>query len=143
MFGILIGSFIGSLFWVLLGYLGYFSSIGGLAIAYCAYKGFILLKGPYRRIIPVFFILISFISVINAEIIVTLINIYRYALSNNIRIEFIDSLIYLLRSLTNWENSKAIYFNILLGILFSSSGLLLFMHGLANKSKKLVISILD
>lgn len=45
LFGALIGALLGSLLWVLIGYIGYIAAIGGIAISFCAIKGYQIMKG--------------------------------------------------------------------------------------------------
>lgn len=46
----LLGAFIGSILWIVLGMVGFIASIAGLAIAYCAFKGYELAKAKLDKI---------------------------------------------------------------------------------------------
>lgn len=46
----LTGALIGSVVWIIIGALGFFASIAGLAISYCAFKGYDMAKGKYSKI---------------------------------------------------------------------------------------------
>ncbi len=60
----LIGALIGSAIWIIIGALGFFASIAGLAISYCAFKGYGIAKGKLTRkgiILNVIAIVIAFL----------------------------------------------------------------------------------
>lgn len=60
----LIGGLIGSALWILIGSFGFFASIAGFAISYCAFKGYGLVKGKFSRagiILNVIAIIIAFL----------------------------------------------------------------------------------
>ena len=60
----LIGALIGSAIWIIIGALGFFASIAGLAISYCAFKGYEIAKGKLTRkgiILNVIAIVIAFL----------------------------------------------------------------------------------
>ncbi len=63
-FACLLGALIGSVLWILIGALGFFASIAGLAISICAFKGYAIAKGKLTRfgiVLNVIAILIAFI----------------------------------------------------------------------------------
>lgn len=63
-FASLIGALIGSAIWIIIGALGFFASIAGLAISYCAFKGYSIAKGKFTRkgiILNVIAIIIAFL----------------------------------------------------------------------------------
>lgn len=43
--GAVIGALVGSIVWVVIGLLGYFAAIGGVAISFCSAKGYTMMKG--------------------------------------------------------------------------------------------------
>lgn len=60
----LIGALIGSLLWILIGLAGFVASIAGYAIAFCAFKGYVLAKGKWSRlgiILNIVAILVAFL----------------------------------------------------------------------------------
>ncbi len=63
-FASLLGALIGSVAWIAIGALGFFASIAGFAISFCAFKGYELAKGKLSRtgiILNIITILIGFI----------------------------------------------------------------------------------
>lgn len=63
-FGSLVGAIIGSVVWIIIGALGFFASIAGFAISYCAFKGYETVKGKLNVkgiIINVLTILLAFL----------------------------------------------------------------------------------
>ncbi|MBO4439534.1 MAG: hypothetical protein J5798_09310 [Spirochaetaceae bacterium] len=63
-FASLIGALIGSILWIIIGSLGFFASIAGLAISFCAFKGYDIAKGKLTRtgiILNVITIIIAFL----------------------------------------------------------------------------------
>ncbi len=63
-FASLIGALIGSALWIIIGAFGFFASIAGLAISYCAFKGYGIAKGKLSRkgiILNVIAIIIGFL----------------------------------------------------------------------------------
>jgi len=60
----LAGALIGSAIWILIGAFGFFASIAGLAISYCAFKGYEIAQGKFTRkgiILNVIAIVIAFV----------------------------------------------------------------------------------
>jgi len=65
--GSLIGAFAGSVLWFLIGMVGFYASIAGYAIAFCAFKGYKYMKGRFTRVaivINIVAMLIAFLTVI-------------------------------------------------------------------------------
>ena len=64
--GAIIGALLGGLIWVLIGYFGFISSLGGLAIVFFAYKGYVFMKGRVTLFTPfligILTIIVVFIS---------------------------------------------------------------------------------
>lgn len=64
--GSLVGALLGSVIWFLIGMVGFYASIAGYAIAFCAFKGYQLMKGKLTRVavvINIVAMLIAFLAV--------------------------------------------------------------------------------
>lgn len=61
----LVGALIGSIVWIIIGMLGFVASIAGVAISYCAFKGYEIAKGKLTRkgiVLNVVAIIIAFLG---------------------------------------------------------------------------------
>ncbi len=65
--GALAGGLLGSVLWILLGTIGFYASIAGLAIAWAASRGYTLLKGGLNRATPFVIGAVILFSVLFAE----------------------------------------------------------------------------
>lgn len=65
--GAFIGAIIGSFIWIIIGALGYVTSIGGIAIAYASIKGYDLLKGKQNKIKAIILTISIIFGVVFAE----------------------------------------------------------------------------
>ena len=64
--GSLVGALLGSVIWFLIGMVGFYASIAGYAIAFCAFKGYQLMKGKLTRVavvINIVAMLVAFLAV--------------------------------------------------------------------------------
>ena len=64
--GSLVGALLGSVIWFLIGMVGFYASIAGYAIAFCAFKGYQLMKGKLTRVavvINIVAMLIAFLAI--------------------------------------------------------------------------------
>ena len=75
--GALLGALIGSIAWVAIGMLGYIAAIGGLAISFCAVKGYQILKGKTTGVSLVLILAASLAALALAEFATIDIAVYR------------------------------------------------------------------
>lgn len=65
--GAVLGALVGSIAWVVIGMLGYVAGIGGLAISFCAIKGYTMMKGKITKLAVVLICLISIAVMVLAQ----------------------------------------------------------------------------
>ena len=113
-FASLLGALIGSVAWIAIGSLGFFASIAGFAISFCAFKGYELAKGKLSRtgiILNIITILIGFIF---AQYAVLFIGFRKEFPEMNLR----DFIILTPVIFSDMEILKSLIGDFLLGILF-------------------------
>lgn len=67
--GAVLGALAGSIAWVVIGLLGYVAAIGGIAISFCAAKGYALLKGKITKPAILIICVVSIVVMVFAEFI--------------------------------------------------------------------------
>jgi hypothetical protein len=79
--GAILGALVGSIAWVVIGLLGYIAAIGGIAISFCAAKGYTLLKGKITKPAVLIICLVSVVVMVLAEFVSYDIAIYNEAIN--------------------------------------------------------------
>jgi hypothetical protein len=64
--GAVLGALVGSIAWIVIGLLGYIAAIGGVAISFCAIKGYQLMKGKVTKLAVLIICLVSIVVMIAA-----------------------------------------------------------------------------
>ncbi len=117
-FASLIGALIGSTVWIIIGVLGFVASIAGLAISYCAFKGYEIANGKFTRkgiILNIITIVLAFIFAQYAGLYIDFLKEYE----NLSLYKFIRVTPYLF---SDFEFIKTVLPNFGLGILFAFLG---------------------
>jgi len=141
-FGSFLGALAGSLFWILAGYLGYFSSLAGFVVAYLSYQGFLLFKGSFTASMPFFFAVSMIFTILQAELVGFVLDLMKYARQEGVALGFIDAVRWLPTLMADGEVFKAIALDMSLGLVFASLGLLTIIHALNNNKKSIKLTML-
>lgn len=67
--GAVLGALLGSIAWVVIGLLGYLAAIGGIAISFCAIKGYQLMKGKITKLSILIICVVSIAVMVLAQFI--------------------------------------------------------------------------
>ena len=134
----LIGALAGSVLWIIIGSFGFFASIAGLAISYCAFKGYEIAKGKFTRKGIVINIITIFIAFVFAQYAVLFIEFMKEYENLNL----LDFILITPVLFTDLEFVKALLPDIGLGILFVFLGTyrtIINNYKIAKDSDKLTI----
>lgn len=134
--GAIIGGLIGSIVWILIGALGFYASLGGLAIAYAAYFGYRALGGKTTNGAIAVIAVAVICSVLFAEVFSVGWELAKYVktemgfeltVSETARLTF--------AVLSDGKDMGSFYFNIGLGLLFAAAGSAGILKKISRQSK--------
>ena len=121
--GALLGALIGSIAWVLIGLLGYLAAIGGIAIAFCAAKGYTMMKGKVNALGIVIICLICIVVMVVAQFVTVDIQVLNEFSKAGSPIGFWDATSFTLEVIQNEpEVTSEFIKDTLLGLLFLALG---------------------
>jgi hypothetical protein len=134
--GAFLGALVGSVAWVVIGLLGYVAAIGGIAISFCAAKGYTLMKGKLTKPAILIICIISIFVMITAEFVSYDIAVYKEVVKSVGDVSFTmvtqvtyDSILH------DSEVSAEFIKNCLLGLLFLALGSYVIIKPLFAKAK--------
>ena len=117
------GALVGSIAWVVIGLLGYFAAIAGVAISFCAAKGYTLMKGKVTKPAIVIICIVCVVVLILAQFITYDILLLRDAAESGEQIGIIDSLFYTVLGIVSVPELTSMFVkDCLLGLLFLGLG---------------------
>ncbi|ULQ58991.1 hypothetical protein K7I13_10750 [Brucepastera parasyntrophica] len=119
--GALAGALVGSIVWIVIGAIGFYASIGGVAIAYAAFYGYRTLGGKTTKLSAVIIAVCVLIAVFFAELFGIGLEIVSYARSEGWRPGLTD-IIYIIFGFITGENAAQVYLDMLVGLLFAGLG---------------------
>ncbi|MDR1388611.1 MAG: hypothetical protein LBJ31_01355 [Treponema sp.] len=120
--GALTGALIGSAVWIIVGLVGFYASIGGVAISYASFTGYTKLGGKSNKA-SILIIGVSILAaVIFAEMVGLGIEIAKYAKGENYQLSLIQVVQILFAIIKSGENMGEIVRNMLVGLLFAGLG---------------------
>ncbi|MGA2641745.1 MAG: hypothetical protein ABSG21_12690 [Spirochaetia bacterium] len=120
--GALVGGLLGSAVWILIGSIGFYAGIAGLAIAWAAFTGYKLLKGPPNRASPFVIGASIILSVLFAEAAGLVLQIMKEAAAQKYHISLIDGIRILPAVLQQGDATSSILLNLSIGLVFAGLG---------------------
>ncbi len=117
------GALLGSIAWVVIGLLGYFAAIAGVAISFCAAKGYTLMKGKVTKPAIVIICIVCVVVLILAQFVTYDIMVLREAADSGDQIGIVDSLFYTVIGIVSVPELTSMFVkDCLLGLLFLGLG---------------------
>ncbi len=122
-FGALLGALVGSIAWIVIGLLGFFAAIGGVAISFCAAKGYTMMKGKINIAAIIMICLICIVVLVFAQFVEYGILVMQEASKTGESITFMESMqMVYFAALNVPEVTSEFVINLGLGLLFLALG---------------------
>jgi hypothetical protein len=135
-FGAIAGALLGSVAWILIGLLGRIAIIGGMAISFCAFKGYALLKGKINKPAILIICLVSIVGMLFAQFISMDITFYKAMTDAGYSVDFGEILQHTFEiPFMDSEIQSAFMRDTLLGLLFLAIGAYWVVKPLFAKAK--------
>jgi hypothetical protein len=139
--GALIGALLGSTVWIIIGLIGFYASIGGVAISYASFTGYTKLGGKGNKVSIIIITISVLIAVVFAELVGLGIEIVKYARQEDLRLSIVQTVQIIFEILKNGEDIGEIIRNMLVGLLFAGLGSWGLLKGILQKVKSADIKV--
>jgi hypothetical protein len=141
--GALFGALIGSIVWIIIGALGFYAAIGGLAIAWASVKGYTLVKGPLMSFRLPIIIVSMIISLVFAEYVGLVIALLRDESVIAAGLDLGQVMAIIPEILANPEVIQEMLPNLGLGLVFAGLGAFGILRKMADAEAPIQIQRLD
>ena len=118
----MIGALLGSIVWIIIGLLGFYASIGGVAISYASFTGYTKLGGKSNRVSIIIIILSILIAVVFSELVGLGIEVAKYLKSEDIQLGLVQIVQIMIEIIKDGESIAEMIPNMLFGLLFAGLG---------------------
>ncbi|MDR2210983.1 MAG: hypothetical protein LBO65_05875 [Spirochaetaceae bacterium] len=134
--GALVGALLGSIVWILIGLLGYYASIGGVAISYASFAGYTKLGGKSNKAAIIIIAISVLIAVVFAELAGLGIEIMKYLKSKDVQVSLSELIQIMGELLKEGESIGDMIRSMLLGLLFAGLGSLGLLKNISQAAKE-------